>query len=195
MITIIDYGGANLASILYSLNRLGVSANISQDIDMIKKASHIILPGVTSAATAMTNLNNLSLIEVIRSLTQPVLGICLGMQILFDHSEEGDVSCLQIIPGKIKALVPSERLTVPHMGWNTLKKLSDRLIMQNIPDQSHVYYVHSYAAPIGSYTLAVTTHGQHFSAAVQYRNFFGTQFHPERSGTLGSRILKNFLEL
>lgn len=195
MITIIDYGGSNLASIIYSLNRLGFSANISKDAETIMKSSHIILPGVTSAETAMKNLINLSLVDVIRSLTQPVLGICLGMQILFDHSEEGNIPCLQIIPGNVKALCSRENFTVPHMGWNVIKKLNDEYIMKNIPDVSYVYYVHSFAAPIGLFTSAVTNHGNDFSASVQHRNFFGTQFHPERSGVIGSHILKNFLEL
>lgn len=195
MITVIDYGGSNLSSIIYSLNRLGFSAKISQDAKTIINSSHVILPGVTSAETAMKNLLDLSLIDVIRTLTQPVLGICLGMQILFDHSEEGNVPCLQIIPGNVKGLCPHENVTVPHMGWNAVKKLNNEFIMKNIPDLSYVYYVHSYAAPVGLFTSALTNHGNMFSASVQYRNFFGTQFHPERSGIIGDRILKNFLEL
>lgn len=195
MITIIDYGGSNLASLVYSLNRLGVSANISQDADVITNSSHIILPGVTSANTTMKNLADLGLISVIRSLTQPVLGICLGMQILFDYSEEGEVPCLSIISGSVKKLIPSENLTVPHMGWNALLNVSDEAILKGVSEQSYAYYVHSYAAPVGSHTTAVTTHGADFSAAVQCRNFFGTQFHPERSGSVGSLIIKNFLEL
>lgn len=195
MITIIDYGGSNLASLLYSFNRLGVSANISRDAKVINHSSHIILPGVTSAPTAMKNLTNLGLIDVIRLLTQPVLGICLGMQILFDHSEEGGVECLKIIPGKVKKLVPSDHLTVPHMGWNALENISDESMMKRVPDKSYVYFVHSYAVLPGSYTTAVACHGEKFSATVNYRNYFGTQFHPERSGDIGSLIIKNFLEL
>ena len=195
MITIIDYGGSNLASLLYSFNRLGVPANISRDAKVINNASHIILPGVTSAPTAMRNLADLGLIDVIRSLTQPVLGICLGMQILFDHSEEGDVQCLKIIPGKVKKLIPTDNLTVPHMGWNELDNISDELIMKQVPEKSYVYFVHSYAVLPGSYTSAMACHGEKFSAAVKYRNYFGTQFHPERSGDIGSLIIKNFLEL
>ncbi|MBA3660917.1 MAG: imidazole glycerol phosphate synthase subunit HisH [Gammaproteobacteria bacterium] len=195
MITIIDYGGSNLASLVYSLNRLGVSANISQDAKVITNSSHVLLPGVTSASTAMKNLANLGLIDVIRSLTQPVLGICLGMQILFDHSQEGDITCLSIIPGKVKKLIPSDNLTVPHMGWNALLNVSDIAIMKGVAEQSYVYYVHSYAAPVGSQTTAVTSHSSDFSAAVQCRNYFGAQFHPERSGSVGSLIIKNFLEL
>lgn len=195
MITIIDYGGSNLASLLYSLNRLGVSANISRDADVIKNASHIILPGVTTAQTAMKNLAELKLVNVIRSLTQPVLGICLGMQILFDYSEEGDVECLKIIPGEVKKLIPSNKLTVPHMGWNALQNISDEFIMKGVPEKSYVYFVHSYAVSVGLHTSAMACHGETFSASVKYRNYFGTQFHPERSGEIGSRIMKNFLEL
>lgn len=195
MITIIDYGGANLSSLIYSLNRLGVTAQISREAKVIKNSSHIILPGVTSAHTAMKNLADFDLIEVIRSLTQPVLGICLGMQILFDHSDEGDIQCLKIIPGTVKKLIPAENLTVPHMGWNTIENISDDSIMQGIPELSYVYFVHSYAVATGLHTSAVTKHSAMFSAAVKYKNFFGTQFHPERSGAIGSLIIKNFLEL
>jgi len=194
MITIIDYGGSNLASLLYSLNRLGVSANISQDAEVIKNSSHIILPGVASAQTAMKNLTDLKLINVIRSLNQPVLGICLGMQLLFEHSEEGDVDCLKIIPGKIKKLIPAVDITVPHMGWNALLNICDNSLMQLVPEQSTVYFVHSYAAVVGPYTTAVTRHGVSFSSAINYQNYYGTQFHPERSGVVGAQIIKNFLE-
>lgn len=195
MITIIDYGGSNLASIVYSLQRLGVVVTISRDVTTIKNSSHIILPGVTSAHVAMKNIIDFSLVDVIRSLTQPVLGICLGMQLLFDYSEEGNVQCLRIIPGKVRALAPTDNLTVPHMGWNTLRKVNDNIILDGIPDSSYVYYVHSYMATIGPCTQAVTCHGETFSAVVQHRNFFGTQFHPERSSAIGSKVLKNFLEL
>jgi glutamine amidotransferase len=195
MITIVDYGGSNLASIMYSLNRLGVSAKISRDKKTIKKSRHVILPGVTSAHTAMNNLIKYSLIDEIRSLTQPVLGICLGMQILFEYSEEWNIPCLLIIPGRVKALIPDKDLSVPHIGWNAIHKINDNLIIRDIPDLSYVYYVHRYVAPIGLFTSAVTSHTCSFSASIQHRNFFGTQFHPERSGPIGARILKNFLEL
>jgi glutamine amidotransferase len=194
MITIIDNGGANLSSVIYSLNRLGVDAEVSHDATVIKKSTHLILPGVTSAATAMKRLASYQLIDVIRSLTQPVLGICLGMQILFEHSEEGKVECLKILRGNVKKLIPMDGITVPHMGWNTINKISSCKLLKDIPDLSYVYYVHSYAADVTQHTCAVTSHGKDFAAIVQCENFYGTQFHPEKSGETGSRILKNFLE-
>ena len=195
MITIVDSGGANIASIQFALLRLGVSAQFTRDEAMIKQSSHIILPGVGNAAYAMDYLKQNKLIEVVRSLTQPVLGICLGMQILFDYSEEGDVDCLGIIPGKIKKLQPSQATArVPHMGWNKLEMLKPAVLMGNINNDDYVYFVHSYAAEVSQYTCARTCHGQqYFSAAVQHNNFFGMQFHPERSSLVGSIILKNFL--
>lgn len=196
MITIIDSGGANIASIQFALERLGLTAELSHDAEIIKKSSHIILPGVGSAGSAMKRLKDLSLVEVIRSLTQPVLGICLGMQLLFDFSEEDNMECLGLIPGKVLKLSANDKkLIVPHMGWNTLNIIKHRQIMKEVPNQSYAYFIHSYAAPIGKYTSVLTCYGETFSAAVQHHNFYGTQFHPERSSTVGSIILKNFLEL
>lgn len=196
MITIIDSGGANIASIQFALERLGVVAELSHDVDTIKQSSHIILPGVGSAGNAMKRLKDFGLVEVIRSLTQPVLGICLGMQLLFDFSEEGNVNCLGLISGKVRKIVTNNQtLVVPHMGWNTLTVLNDQCMMKNVPDASYAYFIHSYVVPVGNYTSAMTGYGENFSAAVQYKNFYGTQFHPERSGRMGSIILKNFLEL
>ena len=196
MITIIDSGGANIASVVFAVERLGFMAQLSQDPDVIKKSSHIILPGVGSAKSVMARLRELDLCDVIPSLTQPVLGICLGMQLLFDWSCEGNVECLHIIPGRVSRLAAkNDTLIVPHMGWNTLEILKNDSILKNVPNFSQVYFVHSYAAPVGNNTIANTHYGNNFSAAVQHRNFFGTQFHPERSGTVGGAILKNFLEL
>jgi glutamine amidotransferase len=196
MITIVDSGGANISSIQFCLERLGVTARLSNHADVIKKSSHIILPGVGSAASAMKCLNENSLTQVIRSLTQPVLGICLGMQILFDFSEEGNTDCLGLIPGKIRRMSANDmKLIVPHMGWNTINVIENDLIMKNVINHSYAYFIHSYAAPVGKYTSAITCYGGGFSAAVQRNNFFGTQFHPERSSFTGSIILKNFLEL
>lgn len=196
MITIIDSGGANIASIQFGLERLGVTAKLSNDADMIKKSSHIILPGVGSAGSVMKRLKEYSLIQVISSLTQPVLGICLGMQILFDFSEEGNIECLGLIEGRVSKLsANNSNLIVPHMGWNTLNIIDSHSIMKNVPSPSYAYFIHSYAAPIGKYTHAMTRYGDNFSAAVQHNNFYGTQFHPERSSGIGSVILKNFLEL
>jgi glutamine amidotransferase len=192
MITIVDSGGANIASILFALERLGVHAVVSADADEIKKASHVILPGVGSADKIMQRLNFLQLGDVIRGLTQPVLGICVGMQVLFEFSEEGDVACLNIIPGKITKLTGV--VPLPHMGWNTLDITQNSLLLKNIPNASYVYFVHGFKAPILAYTVASAYYGESFSAVVQHHNFFGMQFHPERSGAVGSQILKNFLE-
>ncbi len=196
MITIIDSGGANIASIQFAFERLGVSAELSDDADTIKKSSHIILPGVGSAGSAMKRLKDLSLIEVIRSLTQPVLGICLGMQLLFDFSEEDNIECLGLISGKVLKISSNDKkLIVPHMGWNSLNITDCKWIMKNVPHLSYAYFIHSYAAPVGKSTSVMTCYGENFSAAVRQNNFYGTQFHPERSSVIGSLILKNFLEL
>lgn len=196
MITIIDSGGANIASIQFALKRLGVTAGLSNAANIIKKSSHIILPGVGSAGSAMLRLNNHSLTEVIRSLTQPVLGICLGMQLFFDYSEEGSTECLGLIPGRVRKISTNDNsLIVPHMGWNTLNIKTQKLIMKDVPNHSYAYFIHSYAVPVGKYTSVTTCYAENFSAAVQYKNFYGTQFHPERSSAIGSIILKNFLEL
>ncbi len=195
MITIIDSGGANIASVQFALQRLGVSARLSHDSELIKKSSHLILPGVGSAGAAMTRLREFGLVEVIPRLTQPLLGICLGMQLLFDFLEEDHCQGLGLISGKIKKITANQHCTVPHMGWNRLNFIKKSALMKNISDQAYAYFIHSYAAPLGHYTAASTAYDQSFSAVVQDRNFFGTQFHPERSAAVGSQLLKNFLEL
>lgn len=195
MITIVESGGANIASILFALNRLGVNAQLSHDAKQIQKSSHVILPGVGSAGTAMAKLQQYNLLPTLRALTQPVLGICLGMQLLFDYSTEGEVSCLQIIPGKVKKISATAGLSVPHMGWNTFTLCQPQSLLNNIPQTAYVYFVHSYAAPVNEYTAATACHGESFAAVVQNKNFYGVQFHPERSGKWGTKILKNFLEL
>lgn len=195
MITIVDSGGANISSILFAFERFGVKAKLSRDAEMIKKSSHIILPGVGAAATTMNCLKQYALFDVLRSLTQPVLGICLGMQILFDFSAEENVECLNVIPGKITKLAGKKSLSVPHMGWNTLTIIKDNVLLKNISDQAYTYFAHSYFAPVSEYTTAITNYGETFTAAVQYKNFYGTQFHPERSSDVGMKIFQNFLEL
>jgi imidazole glycerol-phosphate synthase subunit HisH len=194
MITIVNSGGANIASIQFALKRLGVDAEFSHDADLIKRSSHVILPGVGRIGSAMQSLHQHGLVDVLKELSQPVLGICLGMQLLFHHSEEDQVDCLQLIPGIVKKIVPTSTLTVPHMGWNRLK-LSPNPLLNQVAEGAYVYFVHSYAVPIGDYTTAVTDYGMKFSAAIHYKNFYGTQFHPERSSQVGIQILKNFLEL
>jgi glutamine amidotransferase len=195
MITIIDSGGANIASIQFALNRLGAVAKLSTDVKVIKQSSHVVLPGVGSAERGMLHLANYSLIEVIQSLTQPVLGICLGMQLLYDFSEEGNVECLKIISGNVKKISNENICIVPHMGWNKLNIVNENRLLKNIPDKAYVYFVHSYIANVGDCTTATACYGNTFSASIQYKNFYGVQFHPERSGEVGSMMLKNFLSL
>ncbi|MEI8055443.1 MAG: imidazole glycerol phosphate synthase subunit HisH [bacterium] len=194
MITIVDSGGTNIASIKFALKRLGVEARLSHNAEVIKKSSHVILPGVGSAATAMDRLKKYKLINTLQSLKQPVLGICLGMQLLFDFSEEGNVECLKLIPGKIKKLSKKNKLSMPHIGWNTFEIIKKNQLLKNITDNSYAYFVHSFSAPTTEHTAAITHYGKAFSAIIQYKNFFGTQFHPERSSEIGAMILQNFLE-
>lgn len=193
MIVIVDSGGANLVSITSALLRLGYDAIISSSIQEIQQATHIILPGVGSATTVMNRLNKLGLVDVLKTVTQPLLGICVGMQILFEFSEEGLTTCLGIVKGVVKRLPVNEQLCLPHMGWNTVKICAFSPMMNDIPEQAYMYFVHNFAAPISSDTIAETNYGISFSAAIQHRNFMGVQFHPERSGMLGTQLLKNFL--
>ena len=194
-VAIIDSGVANLASVSAALRRLGVEAEITCDAAQIRKASYIILPGVGSAAAAMAQLNKKGLIELLPGLTQPVLGICLGMQLLFAHSEEsGGVDGLNIIQGNVCLLPAKAGMPIPHMGWNQIKKyMPDNPLLKNIPDKAFVYFVHSYAAPVGEETIATCDYSAIFTAVVGHKNFFGCQFHPERSGAIGAQILQNFL--
>jgi glutamine amidotransferase len=190
----IDSGGANKYSLLYALRRLGCEATLTRDAGSIRQAQRVILPGVGAAADAMQRLRRHGLVEVIRNLQQPLLGICLGMQLLFESSEEGPAECLGIIPGKAQRFCGKPRRSVPHMGWNQLQSLTTSPLLSGIHDGDYAYFVHSYLLPVGPHTIAVTDYDDAFTAAVGSGNFFGTQFHPERSGRLGSLLLQNFLE-
>jgi glutamine amidotransferase len=192
---LIDAGGTNIGSVRYALQRLGVDAALSNDPSAIRSASHVIMPGVGAAAPGMRRLRERGLVDVIRSLAQPVLGICLGMQLLFERSEESDTECLGVVPGNVRKLKANGSLRVPHMGWNTLGIVRKNALFGDDDEDRHAYFVHSYAAPVGECTIACGTHGDRFSAAVQRDNFFGVQFHPERSSSLGARVLRNFLAL
>ncbi len=194
MIAIINSGVANISSVVFALQRLGIAAEVTTDHRVITNASQVILPGVGAAQTAMKNLKDLNLISLIPTLKQPVLGICLGMQLLYEASEEGDVACLGVIPGKIKKLVGKD-LIIPHMGWNTLALQKKSPLLEGIPGDAYVYFVHSYCASVSDQTLALTHYGQDFSSIVQQDNFYAMQFHPERSGEIGERLLKNFAEI
>lgn len=194
-VAIVDTGCANLASVAFAFDRLGVDNVITQDSDIIYGAPRVLIPGVGAAPYAMDKLRERELIPVLQNLTQPVMGICLGMQLIFDRSTEGTgVDCLGMVDGTIEALETGD-LPCPHMGWNTLDDLADDPLLTGVNNGEYVYFVHSYAAPVSANTLATTTHGARFSAIVKQRNIYGCQFHPERSGKTGAKILKNFLDL
>lgn len=194
-VVIIDNGGANTASLQYALERLGCPAQLTADPDQVRSASHVILPGVGTAPDAMRRLRSHALDRVIPALTQPVLGICLGMQLLYDASDEGATRCLGVIAGNARRFQSAAGRPVPHMGWNTLDLSGDSELLANLRPNAYAYFVHSYAVPTGPETLASTEYGERFSSVVARRNFFGTQFHPERSGTTGATLLANFLGL
>jgi imidazole glycerol-phosphate synthase subunit HisH len=192
---IIDSGGANLASLQFAFERLGACTHVTTDAKEITAAARVILPGVGAAADAMQRLRNSGVATLLPRLTQPVLGICLGMQLLFDHSEEGSTDCLGILPETVRRLRPAPGLPVPHMGWNQLASLRDDPILDGITPNEYVYFVHSYAAPVSAITLATADYGIPVSAVVRKGNFWGAQFHPERSAETGARLLANFLRL
>ena len=194
-LAIIDSGGANIASLQMAVERLGVAADLTTDPERLRSASHVILPGVGAAADCMARLKQAGLVATIRELTQPLLGICVGMQLLFESSEEGDVACLGLLPGRVRRLPVREGLPVPHMGWNQLEVNNTVPLLNEIPSGDYVYFVHSYAAPVSALTLAATTYGEPFSAVVRRGNVHGAQFHPERSARPGAQLLKNFLQL
>jgi glutamine amidotransferase len=195
-LAIIDSGGANIASLRYAIERLGFDSTLTTDARVLHEASHVILPGVGAAADCMARLHNSGLVDTIRGLRQPLLGICVGMQLLFESSEEGDVSCLGLLPGRVRRLIGSEILPVPHMGWNCLEVRRPSPLLQGLAAGDHLYFVHSYAAPVvDDLTLAATSYGTAFSAVVQRANVYGAQFHPERSAQAGATLLRNFLGL
>jgi imidazole glycerol-phosphate synthase subunit HisH len=194
-IVIVASGGANIASLQFALQRLEVESAVSGEAEQIRAASHVILPGVGAAANAMTRLRQLGLDAVIPALTQPVLGICLGMQLLFDTSQEGDTDCLGIIPGRASRLPHADDLPVPHMGWNTLDIRRPCALLEGVADGDYAYFVHSYAVDLSPATVAGACYGHAFSACVQWRNFYGAQFHPERSAAVGALLLDNFVRL
>ncbi|MDE2294056.1 MAG: imidazole glycerol phosphate synthase subunit HisH [Gammaproteobacteria bacterium] len=192
-VAIVATGGANIASLSYALERLGVRATLAADPATIRDASHVILPGVGAAGDAMRRLRASGLDRVITQLPQPVLGICLGMQLLFDASAEGPATCLGILPGRVERLDAGPDRPVPHIGWNTLEPRAASPLLEGLRAGDRAYFVHSFAAPVADATIATTTYGTPFSACVQRDRFFGVQFHPERSAAVGARVLANFL--
>ena len=192
-VVIIDSGGANLASLGYALGRLGVSSIVSAVPEVIHNASHVLLPGVGSAGNAMARLRTNELHQSLPLLTQPLLGICLGMQLLYSRSDEDNTQCLGVLPGCVQRLSPVPGRPVPHMGWNTLRIQSQDPLLQGISASDYLYFVHSYYADRGTHTVASADYGVSLSAVVRHQNFCGVQFHPERSGAAGARLLANFL--
>jgi glutamine amidotransferase len=194
-VVLVDAGGTNIGSVRYALQRLGVDAALTADAAIIRAADKVILPGVGAAGPGMARLHELGLVELLRSLRQPVLGVCLGMQLLCTHSEEGDTACLGLIPAPVRRFAEAPGLRVPHMGWNRVTVQRRRRLLAGLGDDDQAYFVHSYAVPTGEWTLATCDYGAPFSAVIGRDNFYGMQFHPERSAVIGAKLLQNFLEL
>ncbi|GAB2537155.1 imidazole glycerol phosphate synthase subunit HisH [Rufibacter soli] len=189
---IVDYKAGNVQSVLFALERLGVQATVTSNAEEIQSADKVIFPGVGEASSAMRALKEKNLDQLLPTLTQPFLGVCLGMQLLCQHSEEGDTPMLGIIPVQVKRFEVA--LKVPHMGWNNLHDLKGPLF-SGIKEKEYAYFVHSYYAPVTEYTIAQSSYPEPFSAALQYQNFYAVQFHTEKSGPAGAQILQNFLQL
>jgi glutamine amidotransferase len=199
-ITIINTGCANISSVRFAFERLGVKVTVTDDIVTIKRADRLVLPGVGSAPAAMNSIKAKGLISCIQSLVQPVLGVCLGMQIMVQTSQENDMGnaaltpCLSLLPGEVKRM-RAEGLRTPHMGWNQVSSVAANPLFAGIDSGTHFYFVHSYAVDVYEHTLATCEYGQVFSAAIHRNNFYGVQFHPERSSDAGAQLLTNFLNI
>lgn len=194
-VVLVDAGGTNIGSVRYALQRLGADAALTSDAETIRTADKVILPGVGAAGPGMARLRELGLVELMRSLKQPVLGVCLGMQLLCERSEEGDTACLGVVPATVSRFVEQPDLRVPHMGWNRVRREREHPLLEGLGEDDWAYFVHSYAVPMGDYALASTDYGDAFASVISQGNFHGMQFHPERSAKVGARLLKNFLEL
>lgn len=192
-IAVINSGGANLGSVVQALNRLGAESVLTRHPDEISGASRVILPGVGAAAWSMNALREHGLVDLIRGLSQPVLGVCLGLQLMFETSEEGDTPCLGLIPGRVTRLPAGPGIRMPHMGWNQLDWRVDDPLAKGMDGSEWFYFVHSYAAPAEA-AVATSEHGREFAAVVRHKNFAACQFHPEKSAAAGNRLLQNFLE-
>lgn len=192
-VVIIKYNAGNIFSVEHALKRVGIQSTVTDNKELILKADKIIFPGVGEASSTMQHLKRTGLDELIPNLKQPVLGICLGMQVMCSHSEEGNVDCLGIFDTEVKRFTPKKHEDkVPHMGWNDLSNTKSA-IFDNSIEKQFVYFVHSYYVPLNEYTAATTEYILPFSAALNKNNFYATQFHPEKSGTVGEKILNNFL--
>ena len=192
-LAIIDSGGANIASLRFAIERLGIDSQVTTDAATLRAATHVMLPGVGAAADCMERLRSANLVETIRSLRQPLLGVCVGMQLLFESSEEGNVTCLGLLPGRVQRFADRDGLPVPHMGWNQIEFPRPSPLLDDVASGDHMYFVHSYCAPVNESTIATTLYGERFAAIVRRGNVFGAQFHPERSARAGALVLRNFL--
>ena len=203
-LVIIKYNAGNIQSVLYALERLGLEARVTDDVDEIRQADKVIFPGVGEASTAMNYLKQRNLDTLIANLQQPVLGICLGLQLMCKHSEENDTPCMGIFDEPVRKFVPPDTpgetelkrdlFKVPQIGWNNIYNLKTGLF-KNVEEKSYCYFVHGYYASLGEHTIATTDYIQHYSSALQRDNFYGVQFHPEKSALAGEQIIKNFLNL
>ena len=193
-VSIIKYNAGNIQSVLFALERIGVAATVTDNIDVLKESDKLILPGVGEASSAMKYLKENNLDKVIVNLKQPVLGICLGMQLMCQNSEEGNTNCLGIFDTAVKLFPPSNTVKTPQIGWNTIYDLKTNLY-KGISENEYKYFVHSYYAEISKHTIAKTTHGLGYSSSLQKDNFYGVQFHPEKSGDVGQQLLENFIKL
>ena len=196
-VALIKYNAGNVQSVRYALERLGVEAELTDDPEKISTADRVIFPGQGEASSAMAYLKERNLDQVIRDVKQPFLGVCLGLQLLCTHSEENNTPCLGIFPQLVKRFIPSEggQEKVPHVGWNSIENLVDNPLLKDLPDAKHLYYVHSYYATLGEGTLATTHYIQDFTAILHRANYWAIQAHPEKSSTLGEKLLENFLAL
>ncbi|MBX9597479.1 MAG: imidazole glycerol phosphate synthase subunit HisH [Burkholderiales bacterium] len=195
-LAVITGGGANFYSIEVALQRMGVEYELTTDKNVINAADGAILPGVGSAAYAMNELARHGLCDTLRNYKKPLLGICLGMQLLYESSEEGgDVKCLGILPGKIRKFIATAELIVPQMGWNNFSKLQESALLNEINLAKDVYFVHSYYAPVNQVTVAACDYGVKFAAMAAQDNFYAMQFHPEKSGSIGEQLLANFIAI
>ena len=193
VVALIDAGGANLGSVRYALEREGATVGIVRDAEGLRDARRVILPGVGAAPPAMKLLRERGLADALQDLQVPLLGICLGMQLLFEDSEEGDVACLGLLPGSVRRLVAVGGIRVPHMGWNQMQFAREDELLKDVGDGAQAYFVHSYAVPVTNDCVATCTHGERFAAIVRRGNVMGAQFHPERSADAGATLLRNFL--
>ena len=195
-LVIIKYNAGNIQSVLYALERIGVSALVTEDATEIASADKVIFPGVGEASTAMNYLKDRKLDQLITGLTQPVLGICLGMQLMCRHSEENNTKCLGIFDEQVRSFESSgnQRIKIPQIGWNNIYDLKTPLF-DGVTENSYCYFVHGYYASLGEHTIATTDYGTAYSSALHKKNFYGTQFHPEKSAGVGEQILKNFITL